>query len=57
VISFIHNAQPVALNAKQQQKWLSQLESTLNSQCDDWQNACVIDNPYRVAVVIGGAPA
>jgi hypothetical protein len=36
---FIHNAQPVALNAKQRQKWLPQLEAVLNSQCDDWHNA------------------
>lgn len=36
---FIHNAQPVALNAKQQQKWQPVLESVLNRQCDDWHNA------------------
>ncbi|WEF27828.1 DUF1176 domain-containing protein [Klebsiella aerogenes] len=36
---FIHNAQPVALNAKQRQKWLPQLDAVLNSQCDDWHNA------------------
>jgi hypothetical protein len=35
----IHNAQPVALNAKQRQKWLPQLDAVLNSQCDDWHNA------------------
>lgn len=48
--SFIHNAQPVALNAKQQQKWLPQLESTLNSQCDDWQNADIPANERQITV-------
>ena len=48
--SFIHNAQPVALNAKQQQKWLPQLESTLNIQCDDWQNADIPANERQITV-------
>ncbi|MCU6319177.1 DUF1176 domain-containing protein [Klebsiella aerogenes] len=40
----------LALNAKQQQKWLSQLESTLNSQCDDWQNAEIPANERQITV-------
>ncbi|PVF77286.1 hypothetical protein CSC18_0013 [Klebsiella aerogenes] len=48
--SFIHNAQPVALNAKQQQKWLPQLESTLNRQCDDWQNTDIPANERQITV-------